>query len=146
MNEWPWMAGLFYFNQQQFCGGSLINDRYVLTAAHCTVVRMPQKRSIRSWVYIKLHMASALITYTLARQDFRASEITVRLAEHDLRTTSESNVVTRSVSQIINHPNYDAESERNDISLLKLSSPVQVFNCYYYQDYYHYYHYYYTDY
>ncbi|XP_050689631.1 trypsin alpha-3-like [Eriocheir sinensis] len=95
VNEYPWMAGLFYFNQQQFCGGSLINDRYVLTAAHCTV-------------------------------DFRAAEITVRLAEHDLRTNSESTVITRSVAQIINHPNYQAGTERNDIALLKLSSPVDV--------------------
>jgi len=34
--------------------------------------------------------------------------------------------VTRSVSQIIPHPSYDAGTERNDIALLKLSSPVTV--------------------
>jgi len=37
VNEWPWQAALMY-GSQQFCGGSLINDRYVLTAAHCTEV------------------------------------------------------------------------------------------------------------
>ena len=41
---------------------------------------------------------------------------------------SETTVVTRSVSQIIDHPNYQSGSERNDISLLKLSSPVTVWN------------------
>ncbi|XP_022825984.1 trypsin-like isoform X1 [Spodoptera litura] len=36
--EYPWMAMLMY-NGRFFCGGSLINDLYVLTAAHCTGYR-----------------------------------------------------------------------------------------------------------
>ena len=36
----PWMVALIYnaqgtFLQRQFCGGTLINDSIVLTAAHC---------------------------------------------------------------------------------------------------------------
>lgn len=33
--EFPWMAVLLY-NNRFYCGGSLINDLYVMTAAHCT--------------------------------------------------------------------------------------------------------------
>ncbi|XP_037775490.1 uncharacterized protein LOC119572447 [Penaeus monodon] len=67
VNEWPWQAALMY-ESQHFCGGSLINDRYVLTAAHCT-------------------------------EGMRASDLTIRLAEHRLSTSSETSVVSRSVSR-----------------------------------------------
>lgn len=34
VNQYPWMALLTYGNRF-YCGASLINDRYVMTAAHC---------------------------------------------------------------------------------------------------------------
>ena len=37
-NEYPWMVGIYVLrgNGTRFqCGGTLINNRYVLTAAHC---------------------------------------------------------------------------------------------------------------
>lgn len=34
LNEWPWIVALFN-NGRQFCGGSLIDDQHVLSAAHC---------------------------------------------------------------------------------------------------------------
>jgi len=37
VNEYPWQAGLVSTGGSWiFCGGSLINNKYVLTAAHCT--------------------------------------------------------------------------------------------------------------
>jgi len=37
VNEYPWQAGLVTSGgTRTWCGGSLINDRYVVTAAHCT--------------------------------------------------------------------------------------------------------------
>jgi len=94
VNEWPWQAALMLGSNGPFCGGSLIADRYVLTAAHCT-------------------------------EGQRASDLTVRLGEHQINSNSESQIVTRRVSKIIEHENYQGGSEINDIALLKLSSPVQ---------------------
>jgi len=33
-NQWPWQVALF-IDDAYFCGGSLISDEYVMTAAHC---------------------------------------------------------------------------------------------------------------
>lgn len=34
VNEYPWMVALQY-NSRFYCGASLINSQYLLTAAHC---------------------------------------------------------------------------------------------------------------
>lgn len=35
--RWPWLAALFKptIQKQQFCGGAVITDVHILTAAHC---------------------------------------------------------------------------------------------------------------
>ncbi|XP_075897571.1 transmembrane protease serine 9-like isoform X2 [Nelusetta ayraudi] len=56
-----------------------------------------------------------------------ASDVTLFLGRQQQQGTN-ANEVSRSVMQIINHPEYDASTSDNDISLLKLSSPVTFTN------------------
>ncbi|XP_053669191.1 CLIP domain-containing serine protease B4-like [Anopheles marshallii] len=111
IDEFPWTAliefqkpdGSFGFH----CGGSLVNERYVVTAAHCI------KSIPRSW---KVHR--------------------VRLGEWDLSTANDCQdgfcskaPIDLDVEKIVVHSNYDPkdQSNANDIALIRFTRSVQYY-------------------
>ncbi|XP_017289992.1 chymotrypsin-like protease CTRL-1 [Kryptolebias marmoratus] len=89
--SWPWQVSI-HFRSSHICGGTLINDQWVLTAAHCIFTQSP-----------------LLWTLYFGRETQAGPNV---------------NEVSKSVSDIIVHPNYNNTLFNNDLALMKLTSSV----------------------
>lgn len=93
-HEYPWQAALVGFGQ--FCGGSLIDPNWVLSAAHC-------------------------FYDTSGNQTTFANDFDIYLGVNNLNEG-----VRRSVAQLIIHPGYNPFNQRNDIALIKLAETASL--------------------
>jgi len=101
INEYPWMALLRLKYQQSsgfFCGGTLINSRWILTAQHCIF------------------------------QGVDKDSLEIRLGEHQRDTINETLVTKDfNVDQIVLHPDYNSpKSISNDIALVRLAEDADL--------------------
>ncbi|XP_014256631.1 trypsin-1-like isoform X2 [Cimex lectularius] len=91
--EFPWIVSITR-RGGHFCGGTLINNRWVLTAAHC------------------LCSGSRILS---------AVELKVTVGGHDLREQTGAHLP---VSKLLLHPKYECSRYVNDIALIELSAPL----------------------
>ncbi|KAF7227566.1 polyserase-2 [Nothobranchius furzeri] len=92
INKWPWMVSLH--NSSHLCGGSLINDLWVLTSADCVS---------------SFNITQDILTVYLGRERQQGPN---------------PNEVKRTVEEIIIHQDYDSVTGNSNIALLMLSAPV----------------------
>ncbi|GJQ76781.1 hypothetical protein Trydic_g15621 [Trypoxylus dichotomus] len=110
--EFPWAAALKIKTGNSFgydCGGSLISDRYVLTAAHCIHKNMSQIVGVRLGEYDFQHN----IDCAIAPNGFKYCAPPHEDFEIALNDT-------------IVHPTYNPVSYKNDIALIRLRRPVNI--------------------
>ncbi|XP_022248470.1 complement factor B-like [Limulus polyphemus] len=101
---WPWMAAIYY-QLENFeklgCGGSIVDREWILTAAHCFVIKNADPKKVE-------YLVPANVTVKLGLLDIRNSSDLKEFEVTDIRLHEKFNYTT-----------YD-----HDIALLKLSRPI----------------------
>jgi len=95
--EWPWITALLN-NGRQFCGGSLIDQKHILTAAHCVA-----------------HMSR-----------YDVANLKVRLGEYQIKTTGETELFESDAERVVRHKGFSQQTLHTDVAIISLKTPVPV--------------------
>jgi len=103
VNEYPWM--IVFANKtaekQGDCGATLISDNWAVTASHC-------------------------FFDALGKIDKTEEDFSLVIGLHDRTTVTDELRQVLAVSEIILHPNYNWDTNDNDIALVKLETRVDL--------------------
>jgi len=95
-HSWPWLVSLQY-NGNHFCGGTLIDEYHVLTAAHC-----------------------------LQESSMLDSDLTIVAGLHSRSQPNLERIQRKQIATIVNHEGYNQDTNENDIAIMRLTSPVTL--------------------
>ncbi|XP_055697809.1 CLIP domain-containing serine protease B9-like [Phlebotomus papatasi] len=115
LNEFPWMALLDYEDEENhfipFCGGFLINARYVVTTAYC--VKGNRKNTTRKIVNIRIGEYDTTTNPDCVNDGFQDN--------------CNFPILNYGIEEVISHEDYSPLNYQNDIALIRLTGNV-VYN------------------
>ncbi|XP_073445490.1 mannan-binding lectin serine protease 1 isoform X4 [Dendrobates tinctorius] len=105
----PWIAMLSRASgNRPFCGGSLIGDKWIVTAAHCLHHELEEENAV------------------LTQEDLLTpSSFNIILGKHRTFKTDDTEQMLQ-VKNFVLHPKYNSSTFQNDVALVELSSKAYL--------------------